>query len=112
MDAIEFLREWDRMCDSMDDCCEGCDLSKWGIGCKEYAQKHPEDAVRTVKGWIDKHPVKTRQSEFLKMFPEARKEGKALDIDPCQLDMRLRNSCGCRACHECREEYWLAEVDD
>lgn len=121
MDAVEYLRAKARMTLANEDgaCalgCHKCPIGKMNNGrnmyCQYFERLHPEDAVRTVKGWIDKHPVKTRQSEFLKMFPKARMEGKTVDIDPCQLDMRLRNSCGCKACHECREEYWLEEIDD
>ena len=120
MDAVEFLREWDRMCraeskvdNSCGEACKSCEMDQKGIGwCAYYVRKEPERAIKNVKDYMAKHPIKTRQSEFLKMFPNARMEGKTLDIDPCQLDMRLRNSCGCKACHECREEYWLEEVED
>ena len=115
MDAVEFLREWDRMRDSMDDCCEGCDLSKWGVGCKEYAQKHPEDAVIVVEGWIKKNPIKTRQSEFLKTFPDASiGDDGVVKISPCAIDQGIREDICCIAttCTKCRKDYWLTEVGD
>ena len=113
MDAVEYLKAKARMCYSTKECGD-CPLDKINntdnINC--FDRYYEEEAVAIIEKWSAEHPKKTRQSEFLKMFPNARMEGKALDIDPCQLDIRLRNSCGCKACHECREEYWLEEVDE
>lgn len=55
---------------------------------------------------------KTRQSEFLKMFPKAVKEGKVLGFCPRELDTRYMPEKRCEniACVDCRVDYWLAEV--
>ena len=120
MDAVEYLKAKARMtkrgdgavCNiSCKDCPIGIDNNGVETNCRKLESYYPEKAVEIIEQWAKEHPKKTRQSEFLKIFPEVRMEGKTLDIDPCQLDMRLRNSCGCKACHECREEYWLAEVE-
>ena len=67
MDAIEFVRERNRMCRSFSDCsnCPAdrntcCDTFEW-----------QEELVAIVEKWSTEHPRKTRQSEFLKHFPYA-----------------------------------------
>lgn len=77
---------------------------------REKIQSLFNASVSNVKGWIEKHPKKTRQSEFLKAFPNA----TPFHIDPCNIDtdMAIDSKCRRKSCIECREEYWLAEVED
>lgn len=71
MDAVKFLAERERMCKTYD-ICEGCPLRKMHTGlCYKLCFKHPEEAVAAVEKWAQEHPRKTRQSEFLKLFPDA-----------------------------------------
>lgn len=67
-----------------------------------------EDGEKVVSG------AKTRQSEFLKLLPNAplNKFGN-LKICPAEVDKNMK----CRRipdnrCLDCRKEYWLAEVED
>ena len=72
MDAVEYLKEKVRMC--IEHRCRNCPLGKAGdeqyySTCRACEEEHPEEAVEVVKKWSAEHPKKTRQSEFLKMFP-------------------------------------------
>ena len=85
MDAVEFLEEKDRMCHSFNNGCRikdhpecVCEIraktEKTREACAVYALKHPAEIVAIVERWAKEHPRKTRQSEFLKMFPRALKD--------------------------------------
>lgn len=69
--------------------------------------------VEAAEKWATEHPVKTRQSEFLKLFPYARvKKANGLPIvSPCDLDVKLAGKCEGIPCQECWKKFWLAEVE-
>lgn len=100
MDAVAYFKAFERMCDSFDSKnniagkpCVGCPLA-----------------------------VKTRQSEFLKMFPNARIESDGMpSICPIVVDKRCHNKdydalfCLVRdeeECRKCRRDFWLAEISE
>lgn len=117
MDAVELLKTFHRFCESKESCSECELLSKEDKGCILDMDEYLERAVRSVQiveQWAKDHQVKTRQSEFLKMFPDAKigKDG-ALIIYPCAIEKRLSGKkCGGIFCDDCRREYWLAEVTE
>ena len=123
MDAVEFLEEQYRMCEALRSHCEECGLSyinnKTDLVCADFIKRHPEEAVAIVEKWAQEHPRKTRQSEFLKLFPNARiaVDGCIGGICPSDLDtefvcpMQKRGS-DYACCPECRRVYWHAEVKD
>ena len=111
MDAVEYLKEVKRMC-SKQRSCVGCLLENYS--CNYRNIENPEKSVDIVEKWSEKHPVKTRQSEFLRMFPNADidKDGVLIAI-PCHIDKNMKKVY-CQAlngCVECRKDYWLAEVE-
>ena len=116
MNAVEYLKTKERMCDFYRGCLQ-CPLSsqnnKIGIVCRDFEKNHPEDAVVIVEKWSAEHPKKTRQSEFLKMFPNAKFDGRIIDICPKRVDTSIpeRPNCYCAKCSECKKQYWLAEVE-
>ena len=71
-----------------------------------------EKAVKIVEQWAKDHPVKTRQSEFLKMFPNAAKNGRVLDFCPKDLDIDYMPPKRCEniSCSACKTDYWNEEV--
>lgn len=76
MDAVKFLKEKKRMCDSFDDYCTDCTGCKIeskmsGMHCAEYIEKHPEQAVAIVEKWAEEHPQETYLTQFLKNYPNA-----------------------------------------
>lgn len=116
MDAVEYIKTLHRLCKSKNHCYE-CPLQKDGhcivdisiVGTSEYAEK----AVQIVEQWAKEFPVKTRQSEFLKQFPDARvNDNGILCLIPCCIEDSLRDKCGSRKCDYCRKAYWLEEVDE
>lgn len=112
MDAVEFLKEKERMC-SKCGACSRCpdDIKNNGfyMDCEDLAIENPEEFVAIVERWSAEHPVKTRQSEFLKMFPNAQKLRKgALLVCPRLVDSEY-NCNG--SCDYCRKEYWQSEID-
>lgn len=111
MDAVKFLKEMNRMCSKIQ--CETCSLRYTNNGmdlpCYSFTKYYPEKAIETVEKWSAEHPVKTRQSEFLKMFPNASIEHGCLDICPEDVDKNV--PCYNKLCVDCKKEYWLAEVE-
>ena len=66
---------------------------------------------RVIK-WAKDHPVKTRQSELLKMFPNAPFYRGVVSIPPCSIEKEMQGNCLRSDCYECRRTYWLTEVAD
>lgn len=116
MDAVEFLKGYDRMCKSSNgcmDCCFHCRNNGTGRACSVYIRKCPEEAIQKIKIWLKNHQNPTRQSEFLKLFPEARLEDGVLEIHPCKVDKTYYEEDFCEgfySCKECKRNYWLKEL--
>ena len=107
MDAVEFYKAFKRMCYKTD--CKDCLLDQ---KCRPSANVEPKEVVELVEEWAKENPIKTRQSEFLKMFPNANLCRDVIDISPCSIEKEMRKCCGDRNCGECKRTYWLAEVTD
>lgn len=115
MDAVEFLKAKVRMCGEVDS-CENCGLHRGRTDCNTMCFSHPAASVAAVEKWAAEHPAKTRQSEFLKMFPNAALFSfgttDICDICPAKVDDTLEcdiiRNCGC---YGCKRKYWLAEVE-
>ena len=121
MDAIEYLKVKARMCGAYN--CNKCDLYHVAhmedhMGCTGFEKEFPEKAVEIVERWAKEHPVKTRQSEFLKLFPNAElDEDGILYLMPCRLDRTFPKGVFEKCyktnnCTKCRKDYWLSEVED
>lgn len=82
--------------------------------CRPSANVEPEEVVGLVEEWSKAHPVKTRQSEFLKQFPNAKLDiDGVLAIRPCDIDSKYcTDDDYLRKCGACAGDYWLAEVTD
>ncbi len=112
MDAVEFLDKVDR-------------LSKRGsteekMRYNDYRTARDNTwAVKFVERWDAEHPIKTRQSEFLKQWPEAAlsKDG-AIAICPLAISAAYRHGNGaCNkdnsdTCADCKRQFWSAEVEE
>ncbi len=117
MDAVEFLKTLRRMCNCE---CRNCEFGKARSGfetCPVWQRTHPEEAVEIAEKWAKEHPAKTRQSEFLKQWPEAElTHNGVITICPIAISATYRDGKGrCKVanstCYECREKFWLAEVE-
>lgn len=118
MDAVKFLQERSRMCNSFSPDCEGCrvDEEKPVISeCYRWMFENHERAVKIVEEWSAAHPRKTRQSVFLEQYPEAEidKSGDLM-LCPKRISADCRNryrDCTKRLCSDCRREFWMQEVE-
>lgn len=106
MDAVELLDKVDR-------------LSKRGsteekMRYNDYrAAGDNTGAVEFVERWATAHPIKTRQSEFLKHYPGARiLVHGCLNACPMNVFSDTGINCNAQPCFECKKEFWLAEVEE
>ena len=121
MDAVEFFKTVNRICKNKD--CNECPVYKNNtccmIGFDDDSTKSIEETISKVEQWAKEHPVKTRQSEFLKKFPNANLETITRML-PCSLDRTLKQlQCAKYGylsitfrCDRCRDDYWNEEVTD
>lgn len=121
MDAVEFIKTRARMCREYDGCAE-CPLDFFCECEEEHQEQDSGDraikVVRAVEQWAKEHPVKTRQSEFLKLFPEVSVlYGDYLNICPAQISSECRDkeTGGCydpgMDCGKCKRDFWLKEIE-
>lgn len=112
MDAVMFIKERKRMCDSLDSCVN-CPLNDDVCGdCDIWVSLNVETAVNSVEKWSTAHPRKTRQSVFMEQWPDVYLDGhRVIAISPCALSKEYRGiDCSLRDCAECRKEFWTQEV--
>ena len=106
MDAVEFIKQVRRM-----------GKQKGEAICFKLEEKDTE-IVDQVEQWAKAHPVKTRQSEFLKQWPDARVGDDGYpSVAPCQLykdiEEKDENGICCKncGCDKCRRDFWLKEIE-
>nr|DAU99980.1 MAG TPA: NADH-ubiquinone oxidoreductase [Caudoviricetes sp.] len=124
MDTVEFFKTANRLC--KDQGCKKCPACKEGacmvmrmIRLDDNSGESIEETISKVEQWAKDHPIKTRQSEFLKKFPNAYLN-TITRLLPCELDKTLKPlrcakygylSITCR-CDRCRDDYWNEEVTE
>ena len=106
MDAVEFIKQVRRM-----------GKQKGEAICFKLEEIDTE-IVEQVEQWAKAHPEKTRQSEFLKQWPDAEIGDDGLpSVAPCQLDVRFnhgesQDDCEERGvCSKCRRDFWLKGIE-
>lgn len=112
MDAVKFVETLGRMCDAE---CIKCEFRKRLSGfetCAVWRKTHPEEAVAIVEQWAAEHPAKTRQSEFLKLLPNAQTDSGCLNACPMDVFGNMGINCNKQTCYECKKKFWLTEVED
>ena len=114
MDAVEYVKQRERMCEHYVHCGD-CPVGDYQ-GCASL-NEIPK-MVPIVEKWAKDHPVKTRQSEFLKQWPDAEIGDDGYpSVAPCQLykDMGAKDENGvcCKncGCGICRRDFWLKEIE-
>lgn len=119
MDTVEFFKSVNRLCKNQSGCAKcpiwekGMCMARFG----DYSVKNIEETISKVEQWAKDNPIKTRktrQSEFLKMFPNAHKSGRVLDICPQTLNIEYMPPKMCEniSCSACKKDYWNEEVTD
>lgn len=105
MDALEFIELAKEFAEVTDN--EFCKVLNSGT---------PEYVLKFLEKWRASRFAKTRQSELLKLFPDATVDKVGILVcAPCELFSELEESCGFSRhdyedCVRCRELFWLEEV--
>ena len=102
MDAVKFVEERRRMFDVTG---ENPKYSLFNMS------TCAEDVVKEVAEWSAAHPRKTRQSEFLNLFPDADLSTGTVNVCPNSL---YEGKCDCaryQNCLSCKREFWSQEVE-
>ena len=114
MDAVEFLKVLGRLCNNYL-CGDNCPLID---SCDDESDDGYVRKVQIVEQWAKEHPAKTRQSEFLKQWPDAEVGDDGYpSVAPCQLykdiEEKDENGVCCKncGCAECRRDFWLKEIE-
>ena len=117
MDALEFIRERNRMCKANKGCVKCPAAKTLCVVSSAVRAEYAEKLVQIVEQWAAEHPRKTRQDEFLRQWPEARvdKDG-ILSICPADIAKSLMDEYGgcnnpMENCRKCRREFWGQEVE-
>lgn len=68
MEALEFLKEYKRMCTEYED-CNGCPLADTGCaGCIDSSEKQLINIVDKTEQWSKEHPIITNAQKFEEVF--------------------------------------------
>ena len=121
MNAVEFFKTVKRLCKNQG--CDECPVCKNNtcmvmLIARLYgaSDESIEETISKVEQWSKDHPVKTRQSEFLKMFPNAQMsiEEDVIFMCPKYIDESYRPKENCQniSCSNCKREYWLEVVSE
>ena len=114
MDAVEFCKELSRLCSNHE--CSNCPIgTSRNFNCTIQSRgDNAESVVEIVEQWAKVNPVKTRQSEFLKLFPKAEIKDDTLWMCPKYIscDYRPEENCHEISCSDCKRKFWLTEVTD
>lgn len=120
MDAVEFLNEAKRYCrwcknttqDGKKRLCEVCYFEKLNDLFNLYPMAYHK-FVETIEQWAKEHPVKTRQSELLKLFPETEMIDDYICICPSRFVEGYREPAqNCNMdCEKCERDFWLKEIE-
>ena len=111
MDVVEFLDKVDRLNK------RGSTEEKMRYNDYRTARDNTR-AVKFVEQWAAEHPIKTRQSEFLKQWPEADvDENGVLQTCPALISASHRDQTGGCAtlsnkCENCRKAFRFTEVEE
>lgn len=114
MDAVKFIEERTRMCESFGDRCTGCPASNGGCAVGQESTLDAMAQIAIVEEWSAAHPRKTRQSVFLEHWPNAKVSvDGVLVFCPQELDGHYTcQSTGAEMrCQSCRLKFWMQEVE-
>lgn len=117
MDAVKFIEERNRMCESFGAGCIGCPAyNESRCVVSSASTLDATDQIAIVEEWSKENPCKTRQSVFLEHYPEARlDEYGVLRFCPSDISAAHRDSVGCgypkQRCTDCRRKFWMQEVE-
>lgn len=108
MDAVKFIKEYRRMCNSYTtnivnnvDCCLDCPL--YGQPCDIASLAiSPEDIIIKIEQWSQAHPQKTMIQDFFEKFPNATKDSSGNPM-VCPQALGYGDFCCDDTKHNCKE---------
>lgn len=114
MDAVEFMKEFRRMCESVTD-CKNCPLGIMRIPesknvCALNVFLNAEFSIQAIEQWSKEHPYKTRLQDFMEKYPNAKIDGGFCGRVCCERIGYVNNcqyECGEYDCTDC----WNEPVD-
>jgi hypothetical protein len=106
MDAVKFIKAIKQMLGA------GAGDSTVQKYISAYKKNDCEGMVKAAEQWAAEHPAKTRQSEFLKHYPDAQIDSGCLNACPMDIFGDMGINCNKQTCYECKKEFWLAEVEE
>lgn len=115
METRDFLSAVTRIC-SDNECTDDCPVRFY---CMNSLDKNTKDNIekveKVVEEWLKDHPVKTRQTEYKKVFPNCllRDDGYPA-ADPCFIMGSYSSGDDCdkfSTCNECRKEFWNKVIE-
>lgn len=110
MDAVEYVTQRNRMCDYYVNCSE-CPVGQYKV-CASIVGI--PKLIPIIEQWAKEHPVKTRQSEILRLFPETDMNNGVLEFCPRRFGYvkDIRKCCEpTTECAECKRDFWLKEIE-
>jgi len=107
MEAIKFMKELKRYCE-----ITGCGKCEASYACNgvpaDVKNVNIVESIEFIEKWSMDNPIKTRQSEFLKLYPNAPLNSNGyLIITPCALNKELYK----RSCEICKYKGYSASCD-
>lgn len=126
MDALEYERARVRMCRTIileEGGCITCPVynglrRRCGLTVPvvtDPSDDYCERNIRIIEDWAKNNPIKTRRSEFLKMFPNANMQEIEKTWCVAQLDKTKKcdtDHCGGSYCEKCQKQFWNEEVSE
>lgn len=111
MDAVKFIEERKRLCET-NVSCVGCPANDSRCRFSFTDGDEAAEQVELVERWSAAHPRKTRQSEFLKEWPDTYLDGYGVvAIAPCLISKEHQGiNCDASDCADCRKAFWSQEV--
>ncbi len=108
MDAVEMLKETNRMTNKCQINCMDCEFKS---GCIDMKLDEPEKYVKIVENWSAAHPQKTQADLFFERYPDAPTYDYGLPITrPCEVGFTSEMTCAGN-CEKCRKDYWFKPVE-
>lgn len=102
MDAVKFLKEFKRMCNTHDG-CGNCPVEERCNFLCIISDEERQEIVGIVEKWSKDHPPKTRLQDFLEKYPNADMEKEGIP-DVCCAKLGYNCSCHKYSCIDCWNE--------
>lgn len=114
MEFLYFVRNFERMCDHCSgEGCSNCPLHEQtgNNDCAIWCMDRPVEAEKIVADWSKAHPIKTRLTEFKKLFPHCEIEINTGLPGICPAELGVSYECSEIDCDECRKQFWNQEIE-